>query len=171
MHSAAESRGRLAEASCLPSCICSTDCRENNAIYYYWPFSGSCMDCVCLAGMTLQRMSVYGCGIVFGLIIEPWRWESRRKTSGRSPPFPSKSFVTPSCIFSSPDRSGMCGTALSVVTPVGPLFSFLPLGLKQSFIFCIPEDFHCHKTLLDKPAGSSTMELVIKDHGTVPDFI
>lgn len=166
-----ESRGCHAEASCQPSYICSTECRENNAISYYWPFLGSCMHCVFLAEMTLQQMSVCGCGMVFGLIIEPWWWESRRKASGTSPPFASESFLTPSCIFSSPARSGMCGAVLSVVVPAGPLFSFLHVCLKQSFIFCIPKDFHCHKTLLNKLAGSSTVELVIKYHGTVLDFI
>lgn len=127
------------------------------------------MHCVFLAEMTFQQTSEYECGIVFGLIIQPWRWESRRKAPGMSPPFPRENFLTPSCIFSSPARSGVCGTALSVVTPIGPLFSFLHVGLKQSFIFYIPKDFHCHKTLLNKLAGSSTMELVIKYHGTVPD--
>lgn len=105
------------------------------AIYCYWPFSGSCMCCLFLAEKTLQRMSVYRCGIVFGLIIEPWRWENRRKAPGTFPPFPSKSFVTPSCKFSSPARSGVGGTAVGVVMPVGSLISFQHIGLKQSSIY------------------------------------
>lgn len=48
---------------------------------------------------------MYGCGIVSGLIIEPGTGKIEEK-SGTFPPFPSKSFVTPSCVFSSPARSG-----------------------------------------------------------------
>lgn len=140
-------------------------------IYYCWPFSGSCMRCVFLAEKALQQMPVYGCGIVFGLIIEPWSWENRRKPPGTFPPFPSKSFVTPSCIFSSPARSGVGGTAGGVVTPVGSLISSQHIGVKQSFTFYISKDFHCHKTPPNKLAGSSTMELAIEYHKPVPDFL
>lgn len=112
------------------------------------------MCCVFLAEKTLQRMSVHRCGIVFGLIIEPWSWENRRKAPVTFPPFPSKSFVAPSCMFSSPARSGVGGAAVGVLTPVG---------------FYISK--HCHRTPPNKLAGSSTTELVIEYDRTVPDFI
>jgi len=156
-------------ASLHPSAALSAETKT--VIYYYQPFSGLWTHCVCLAEKTLQQTSVCGRGIVFGLIVEPWSWENGRKAPGTFPPFPSKSFVTPSCIFSSPAKSGMGGTAVGVVMTVDLLISSQHIGLEQSFIFYVSEEFHCHKTPPNKLPGSSTTELVIEYHRTVTDFV
>lgn len=54
----------------------------------YWPVFGPC---VVFPERILQQMSVYRCGIVSGLIIEPATGKVEEKP-GTFPPFPSKTF-------------------------------------------------------------------------------
>lgn len=69
------------------------------ATYYYWPFSGSCMCCVFLAEKTLQRMSVCGCEIVFGLSIGHGVGKIAENLLGRFHRFLAKALLLPPVYF------------------------------------------------------------------------
>lgn len=99
----------------------------------YWPVLGSG---VVFPEKILQQMSVYEREVVSGLITDPATGKIEEKP-GTFPPFPSKSFFTPSCVFCSPVRPGVGGTGSGTVTSIGSLTRFQHTSLRQGFIFYI----------------------------------
>lgn len=97
-------------------------------------------------------------------------WESRRKTWDFPTISKYKFFHSLLCVFwSSEVRWGWhrAGT----VAPIVSLTRFQHTSLSQGFIFYTLKKFHCPQTTLDKPAGSSTTELVMEYLRAVSDFM